>query len=74
MCLRTALAAGNAGCTLITTRFARQLGLVDMHGNPSQAYSRTIRVQGVVARAFEVIKTLNLTYELKGTFNFAFGL
>lgn len=58
--------AGNAGCTLITRSFARQLGLVDMHGNPTQAYSRTIRVQGVVAGAFEVIKTLNITYEIKG--------
>ena len=63
----TALSAGNAGCTLITKSFARQLGLVDMHGNPTQAYSRTIRVQGVVAGAFELIKTLNITYELKGT-------
>jgi hypothetical protein len=60
------LFAGNAGCTLITRSFARQLGLVDMHGNPTQAYSRTIRVQGVVAGAFEMIKTLNITYEIKG--------
>lgn len=58
--------AGNAGCTLISRSFARQLGLVDMHGNPTQAYSRKIRVQGVVAGAFEMIKTLNLTYEIKG--------
>lgn len=58
--------AGNAGHTLITRSFARQLGLVDMHGNPTQAYSRTIRVQGVVAGAFEMIKTLNITYEIKG--------
>ena len=42
-----------------------------MHGNPTQAYSRTIRVQGVVAGAFEIIKTLNITYELKGVFTFA---
>ncbi len=60
------LLAGNAGHTLITRSFARQLGLVDMHGNPTQAYSRTIRVQGVVAGAFEMIKTLNITYEIKG--------
>lgn len=60
------ISAGNAGCTLITRSFARQLGLVDMHGNPTQAYSRTIRVQGVVAGAFEMIKTLNITYEIKG--------
>lgn len=60
--------AGNAGHTLITISFARQLGLVDMHGNPTQAYSRTIRVQGVVAGAFEMIKTLNITYEIKGDF------
>lgn len=60
------LDTGNAGCTLITRSFARQLGLVDMHGNPTQAYSRTIRVQGVVAGAFEMIKTLNITYEIKG--------
>ncbi len=60
------LFAGNAGHTLITRSFARQLGLVDMHGNPTQAYSRTIRVQGVVAGAFEMIKTLNITYEIKG--------
>ena len=73
MCMRTAFSAGNGGCTLITRRFARQLGLVDMHGNPSQAYSRTIRVQGVVAGAFEMIKTLNITYELKGAFTFATG-
>lgn len=58
--------AGNAGHTLITRSFARQLGLVDMHGNPTQAYSRTIRVQGVVAGAFEIIKTLNISYEIKG--------
>lgn len=44
-----------------------------MHGNPTQAYSRTIRVQGVVAGAFEMIKTLNITYELKGAFNLAAG-
>lgn len=69
--MRTAFSAGNGGCTLITRRFARQLGLVDMHGNPSQAYSRSIRVQGVVAGAFEMIKTLNITYELKGAFTFA---
>lgn len=61
-----ALYAGNAGCTLITKSFARQLGLVDMHGNPTQAYSRTIKVQGVVAGAFELIKTLNITYDIKG--------
>ena len=42
-----------------------------MHGNPTQAYSRSIRVQGVVAGAFEMIKTLNITYELKGAFTFA---
>ena len=60
------LFAGNAGHTLITRSFARQLGLVDMHGNPTQAYSRTIRVQGVVAGAFEMIKTLNISYEIKG--------
>lgn len=47
--------------------FARQLGLVDMHGNPSQAYSRIIKVQGVVAGAFEMIKTMNVSYEIKGT-------
>lgn len=63
---RTALPAGNAGCTLITKSFARQLGLIDMHGNPTQAYSQTIRVQGVVAGAVEMIKTLNITYEIKG--------
>ena len=50
----------------MTSSFARRLGLVDMHGNPTQAYSRTIRVQGVVAGAFEMIKTLNITYEIKG--------
>lgn len=71
--LRKAFIAGNAGCTLITRSFARQLGLLDMHGNPTQAYSRTIRVQGVVAGAFEMIKTLNITYELKGAFTFATG-
>lgn len=60
------LDTGNAGCTLITRSFARQLGLVDMHGNPTQAYSRQIRVQGVVAGAFEMIKTLNISYEIKG--------
>lgn len=60
------LYVGNAGHTLITRSFARQLGLVDMDGNPTQAYSRTIRVQGVVAGAFEMIKTLNITYEIKG--------
>ncbi|KAL3163201.1 hypothetical protein ABBQ32_009604 [Trebouxia sp. C0010 RCD-2024] len=60
------LDTGNAGCTLITKSFARQLGLVDMHGNPTQAYSRTIKVQGVVAGAFELIKTLNITYDIKG--------
>ena len=37
-----------------------------MHGNPTQAYSRQIRVQGVVAGAFEMIKTLNISYEIKG--------
>ena len=68
LCLRKSFFAGNAGCTLITRSFARQLGLIDMHGNPTQAYSRTIRVQGVVAGAFEMIKTLNITYELKGAF------
>lgn len=73
-CMRKALSsAGNAGCTLITRSFARQLGLVDMHGNPTQAYSRTIRVQGVVAGAFEMIKTLNITYELKGACTLATG-
>lgn len=60
------LDTGNAGHTLITRSFARQLALVDVHGNPTQAYSRTIRVQGVVAGAFEMIKTLNITYEIKG--------
>ena len=69
--LRKTFFAGNAGCTLITRSFARQLGLIDMHGNPTQAYSRTIRVQGVVAGAFEMIKTLNITYELKGALIFA---
>lgn len=64
--MRSLMLAGNAGCTLITRSFARQLGLVDMHGNPTQAYSRTIRVQGVVAGAAETIKTLNITYEIKG--------
>ena len=58
--------AGNAGHTLITRSFARQLGLVDMHGNPTQSYSRTIKVRGVVAGAVETIKTLNITYEIKG--------
>ena len=57
---------GNAGYTLITRSFARQLGLVDMHGNPTQSYSRTIKVRGVVAGAVETLKTLNITYEIKG--------
>lgn len=71
LCLEESFFAGNAGCTLITRSFARQLGLIDMHGNPTQAYSRSIRVQGVVAGAVEMIKTLNITYELKGAFTFA---
>lgn len=40
---------GNGGCTLITKRFAGQLGLVDFDGNPTQAHLRKTRVQGVVA-------------------------
>ncbi len=58
--------AGNGGCTLIKRDLARQLGLVDEAGWPTQAGTRTTTVHGVVAGASERIPLMNLTYELRG--------
>lgn len=58
--------AGNAGCTLIVKPLAQILGLVDALGRPTEAYSRSVKVQGVVAGASETIRTVTLTYQLKG--------
>lgn len=58
--------AGNGGCTLITKRFAAQLGLVDFDGNPTQAHLRRTKVQGVVAGAYEWLPQINIQYEIKG--------
>lgn len=60
--------AGNAGCTLIQKPLAQILGLVDALGRPTQSYSRSIKVQGVVAGASETIQTVTLTYQLKGEY------
>lgn len=57
---------GNEGCTLITKRFARHLGLVDCDGNPTQALLPRCGVQGVVAGATEWLPQINIQYEIKG--------
>lgn len=59
-------AAGNGGCTLIKMGLAKQLGLVDQSGWPTQAGRRTTTVRGVVAGATEKVPLMNLTYELRG--------
>jgi hypothetical protein len=45
---------------------AKQLGLVDQSGWPTQAGGRTTTVRGVVAGATEKVPLMNLTYELQG--------
>lgn len=52
---------------MITTRFARQLGLVDFDGNPTQSQARPERSVGVVYGATLEYKVINIQYEIKGT-------
>ncbi len=58
--------AGNSSCTLIDTRFAKQLGLVNFDGRPTQAHSGTTRVCGVVHGAWIDVPVINIQYEIKG--------
>ena len=58
--------AGNAACTLITTEFARQLGLLNEDDVPTQAHGGTIRTQGVVPGATVDLPVINVEYQIKG--------
>ena len=58
--------AGNSSHTMITTHFARQLGLVDFDGRPTQAVGRTVRSRGVVLGAYEDCHVINIQYKIKG--------
>jgi hypothetical protein len=71
--LRAVLDTGNAGCTLITERAARHLGLVDSHGVPTDYHAhkvnglrQTVSCRGVVAGAKDVLPALLLSYRIKG--------
>jgi hypothetical protein len=71
--LRAVLDTGNAGCTLITERAAKHLGLVDSHGVPTDYHAhkvnglrQTVSCRGVVAGAKDVLPALLLSYRIKG--------
>jgi hypothetical protein len=70
--LRAVLDTGNAGCTLITERAAKHLGLVDSHGVPTDYHAhkvnglrQTVSCRGVVAGAKDVLPALLLSYRIK---------
>ncbi|DBA74881.1 TPA: hypothetical protein ACH3X2_009213 [Trebouxia sp. C0005] len=64
---RAHLDTGNSSCTLITSRFAKQLGLVNFDCRPTQAYSGTIRVSGIVHGMHIDLPIINIQYEIQGT-------
>lgn len=63
---RAHLDTGNSSCTLIDSRFAKQLGLVNFDYRPTQAYSGTTRVTGVVHGVHIEVPIINIQYEIKG--------
>ncbi|KAL0051920.1 hypothetical protein WJX82_004494 [Trebouxia sp. C0006] len=63
---RAHLDTGNSSCTLINSRFAKQLGLVNFDYIPTQAYSGTTRVTGVVHGVHIDVPIINIQYEIKG--------
>lgn len=63
---RAHLDTGNAACTLITTEFARQLGLLNEDDVPTQAHGGTVRTQGVVPGATVDLPVINIEYQIKG--------
>ncbi|KAL0020635.1 hypothetical protein WJX79_006895 [Trebouxia sp. C0005] len=63
---RAHLDTGNSSCTLITSRFAKQLGLVNFDCRPTQAYSGTIRVSGIVHGMHIDLPIINIQYEIQG--------
>lgn len=63
---RAHLDTGNSSCTLIDSRFAKQLGLVNFDYRPTQAYSGTTRVTGVVHGVHIDVPIINIQYEIKG--------
>ena len=67
------LDTGNGGSTMMTVRCAMALGLVDVHGIPTDYHAvkqagirQTERAEGVVAGAWEKNPLIYLRYKLKG--------
>ena len=50
----------NNGYTMINRKFARQLGYVDMDGNPTQARPFKLAVQDVESGAQETVTGINV--------------